>query len=80
MNEIRIAVDLSHTSDRLADEILNEIDRKGYTMGVIASHSNARKVCHHPRNLPDHLIKEIVARKGIIGINLYKKFFRRALS
>lgn len=74
MDENGIAVDLSHTSDRLAEEILREIDQQRYTMPVIASHSNARAVLDAPRNLPDHLIREIVKRKGLIGINLYKKF------
>ncbi len=74
LNDRNIAVDLSHASDRLAEEILNEIDRKNYSLPVIASHSNARAVLDAPRNLPDHLILEIVKRKGLIGINLYKKF------
>lgn len=74
MNDRGIAVDLSHASDRLAEDIFKEIDRKGYSMPVLASHSNARAVCPSPRNLPDHLIREIVHRKGLIGINLYKKF------
>lgn len=80
MNERGIAVDLSHASDRLAEEILKEIDRKGYTMPIVASHSNARAVCPSPRNLPDHLIKEIVDRRGLIGINLYKKFLGDTLT
>lgn len=74
MNLRDIAVDLSHASDPLAFEILEEIDRKGYKMRVLASHSNARAVLDAPRNLPDTLIREIAARKGLIGINLYRKF------
>ncbi len=64
-----IAIDFSHASDPLATEILNEIDRSGFNIPVIASHSNARAVYDIPRNLPDFLIKEIVRRKGLIGIN-----------
>jgi microsomal dipeptidase-like Zn-dependent dipeptidase len=78
MNEHGIAVDLSHTSDQLAQEILNEIDQNDYSMKVIASHSNARAICDVPRNLPDHLIREIVERKGLIGVNLYRKFLGNA--
>ncbi len=74
MNENNIAVDLSHASDHLAFDILEEIDQKGYGMKILASHSNAREILDAPRNLPDSLIKEIVARNGLIGINLYRKF------
>jgi len=72
--EHQIAVDLSHTSDRLAYELLNEIDKRNYQIPVIASHSNARAVCNAPRNLPDDLIKEIVRRKGLIGMNFVRFF------
>lgn len=80
MNVHGIAVDLSHASDQLAEDILREIDEKNYKIKPIASHSNARAVLDVPRNLPDHLIKEIVNRKGLIGINLYKKFLGNKFS
>ncbi len=66
----KIAIDLSHTSNRLADEILERIQ----TITPIASHSNFRAVEEHPRNLPDRLAKEIGARRGLIGLNFVRKF------
>lgn len=69
-----IAIDLSHTSDPLAEGILNTIDRKGLNVIPIASHSNFRSVMNHPRNLPDSLAKEIIRRGGVIGFNAVKKF------
>lgn len=69
-----IAVDLSHSSDLLACDILDEIHRFALNIPVIASHSNARSVKNVPRNLPDELIREIVARQGLIGLNFYRPF------
>lgn len=69
-----IVIDLAHTSDALAFGILNYIDQKNYKIHVFTSHSNFRSVCNHKRNLPDELVKEIIHRKGLIGINFVKDF------
>lgn len=69
-----IAVDFSHTSDALASDILNHIDKKNLKVTPIASHSNFRAVTNHPRNLPDEIAKEIIKRGGVIGINLIRSF------
>lgn len=69
-----IAVDLSHTSDALADGVLDYIEYKSLHVPVLASHSNARRVCDAPRNLPDTLAKEIFKREGIVGLNFYHLF------
>ncbi len=74
LHEKGIAVDLSHTSDLLARDILNCIDREGFGIPILASHSNFREECKHPRNLPDWLAKEIVNRGGVIGINFIRAF------
>jgi microsomal dipeptidase-like Zn-dependent dipeptidase len=69
-----IAVDFSHTSDALADGILNHIDLHGLNIPVLASHSNFRSVFHHPRNLPDAIAQEIIRRGGVIGMNFLRAF------
>lgn len=69
-----IAIDLSHTSDPLAHEILNFIDKKNLKIQPMASHSNFRAICNVPRNLPDDLASEIIRRKGVIGLNFVRKF------
>jgi membrane dipeptidase len=69
-----IAVDFSHTSDYLAYDLLNYIDKKGLSLPLMASHSNMRAVCNVPRNLPDDIAKEIIKRQGVIGINFIRYF------
>lgn len=70
----QIAFDLSHTSDRLAEEAFEYIDKHQLKVPVLASHSNMRAVANVPRNLPDALVKEVISRKGIIGFNFYQPF------
>ena len=70
----KCAIDLSHTSDSLAWDILNYIDRKNLKIRVIASHSNFRSITSHARNLPDPLAQEIFQRGGVIGLNLIRSF------
>ncbi len=70
----RIAVDLSHTSDALAHDMLEHIDRERLDIPLIASHSNFRPVWEHNRNLPDELTQEIIRRKGLIGMNFLRAF------
>ena len=70
----KIAVDLSHTSDKLAHDIIDHIDPRSLELQIIASHSNLRAVYDHPRNLPDDLAKEIIDRRGLIGMNFLRAF------
>jgi len=67
--ELRIAVDVSHLSDRAFDRTM-EITRHP----VIASHSNARAICPSSRNLTDDMIRRLADRGGVLGINLSSDF------
>ena len=70
----QIAIDLSHTSDALAHDILDYTYKKDLAVPVIASHSNFRDIWDHPRNLTLDHVKEIVNRKGLIGMNFLRAF------
>lgn len=72
-----VSIDMSHTSDALAEGILNYIHKKGLKIIPIASHSNFREIVDQPRNLPDPFVKEIVKLGGIVGINLVRDFIGR---
>jgi len=70
----KIAIDFSHTSDALAYGILDHLSKNNLDIPVLASHSNYREIFSHPRNLPDDIAKEIIHRKGLIGINFVRAF------
>jgi membrane dipeptidase len=69
LNKRAIVPDVSHVSDRAVLHTL-EVSRAP----VIASHSSARALCDHPRNLPDPLIREIARRDGVVMANSYPAF------
>ncbi len=64
-----IVIDVSHASEPLFYDVA-EIAQKP----LIASHSNAKGVCGHPRNLTNAQIAEICKRDGLIGLNFYPLF------
>lgn len=61
--------DVSHASDAAAQQTL-EVARGP----VVASHSSARALCDHPRNLPDSLVRELARRGGVVMANAYPAF------
>lgn len=70
----QIALDLAHTSDALAHDVLDFTAKNNLDIPIIASHSNFRAVHNHVRNLPDEIVKEIIDRKGLIGINFLRAY------
>jgi microsomal dipeptidase-like Zn-dependent dipeptidase len=76
---LQIALDLSHASDPLAYEAIDYIEAHSLDIPLMASHSNARDVKEAPRNLPDEVAKEIIRRKGLIGLNLVRQFVGESL-
>lgn len=66
-----ILVDVSHLNDRGFFDLLDTTKKP-----FAASHSNARAVCAHRRNLTDDQIREMMERKCLIGLNYYNAFLR----
>ncbi len=65
----RIVVDLSHASPELFYDVASISERP-----IVATHSNAKKVCRHARNLTDEQFDIIRLSGGLVGLNLYKGF------
>lgn len=68
MIECGIIPDVSHSSLRTFDEIADTAALKG--VPFVATHSNSRSVCDHPRNLYDGQFRTVMQSGGIVGISL----------
>lgn len=69
MNRLGVVPDVSHVSDDAVRHVL-EVS----AVPVMASHSSARAICDHPRNLPDDLIRDIARKDGLVMANSYPAF------
>lgn len=69
MNSLGMIVDVSHLSEKGFWDVI-EVSEKP----IIASHSNAKKICSHKRNLTDEQIIALKDKGGVMGINLYPEF------
>ena len=69
MEDLGMIIDVSHLSDAGFWQIAN-CTKKPF----VASHSNARALCGHARNLTDDMIRTIAERGGVIGLNYYGCF------
>ena len=64
-----ILLDVSHCSDAAFWDLIGMTEKP-----VIASHSNARAVCAHSRNLTDDMFRALCETGGVAGVNLYTLF------
>ena len=69
MQDLGIIVDCSHLNDAGTEQLGDILN-----VPFVASHSNAREVTAHTRNLPDNLIKLIANKGGVIGLNFAQSF------
>ena len=69
MQDLGIIVDCSHLNDAGTEQLGDILD-----VPFVASHSNAREITAHTRNLPDNLIKLIANKGGVIGLNFAQSF------
>lgn len=72
MNRLGIIIDVSHTSPETVTDVL-ELS----TQPIIASHSSARALCDHARNLTDQQICAIAAKGGVVQVCLYQGFIHQ---
>ena len=70
-NALGIMVDVSHASDNCTRDALAMSKAP-----IIASHSSARALVDHKRNIPDDLLRAIAAKGGVIQAVAYKEFVK----
>lgn len=69
MNRLGVMVDISHAAESTFYDVL-----VCSRYPIIASHSSARALCNHPRNLTDDQLKAIAGQGGVMQLCLYKGF------
>jgi membrane dipeptidase len=69
MNRIGVLVDLSHVS---ADVMRQALDVS--SVPVVFSHSSARALCDHPRNVPDDVLGRLAGNGGVCMVTFVPKF------
>lgn len=69
MEQIGMILDVSHLSDTGFYDVADLMQKP-----FIASHSNARAICDHPRNLTDTQLQILREIGGYVGLNFYPPF------
>ena len=69
MNELGMLVDISHISADAMRQVLRVSQAP-----VIASHSSAYAIAPHPRNVPDDVLLQLRANRGVVMVNYYSAY------
>ena len=72
MNRMGILADLSHASDAAFYQVL-----EASKAPIFASHSCARALCDHPRNLSDEMLKALAAKGGVMQMCILSEYVKK---
>ena len=65
-NRLGILLDASHASDKVFDDLL-ELSKAP----IVLSHTSAKALYSHPRNIDDERLRKLAAKGGVIHVNAY---------
>lgn len=71
MNRVGMMVDLSHAGDKSFYDALDISSTP-----IVCTHSSARALCNHPRNLTDDQMRALAKAGGVAQVNIYCDFLR----
>lgn len=74
MNRLGIMVDISHGNDSVFYDAISLSKAP-----IIASHSNARMITDHKRNMTDEMLKLIAKNRGVVQLTMISDYLREAL-
>jgi len=77
MNRLGMLVDLSHVSEDTMRDVLGGSPEKGWngsSAPAIFSHSSAKALCPHPRNVPDDILHLVKKRGAVVMVNFSPDF------
>ncbi len=69
MNHLGMLVDISHVADKTFYDTIAVTKAP-----VIASHSSARALTNHPRNMTDDMLRAVAKNGGVVQVNFYNAF------
>ena len=72
MNRVGMMVDLSHAAESTFYQAI-----EASSTPIVCSHSSARALCDHPRNLTDDQLRALAASGGVVQVCLYDGFLRK---
>ena len=69
MNHLGMIADISHVSEATMHDVLDKS-----TAPVLFTHSNARAITPHPRNVPDSVLKRLPQNGGVVMVTFVPGF------
>ena len=75
MNRLGMIVDISHVTPKVMHDVLDIADAP-----VMFSHSSARALTDHPRNVPDDVLRRLAGNGGVVMVTFIPAFVSQAVA